>query len=86
MDFGTTLTTLGLGLVGAVGTALVVAWYLPHIPYANRLMLAPPADDLDLFEEGGGSYRGYSDALRSGRRGGDCLAPGRKSAFRGRFP
>ena len=53
MDFGATLTTLGFGLVGSVGTALLVAWYLPHIPYANRLMLAPPTEALDSLEEQG---------------------------------
>jgi membrane-bound serine protease (ClpP class) len=23
----------------------MVAWYLPHIPYANRLVLAPPGEE-----------------------------------------
>jgi len=44
-DFGKTLTTFGLGLLGAVAAALLVAWYLPHIPYASRLVLKPPSEE-----------------------------------------
>jgi membrane-bound ClpP family serine protease len=44
MDFATTLATLGLSLVVAVGGALTLAWYLPHIPWANRLILTPPGE------------------------------------------
>jgi membrane-bound ClpP family serine protease len=51
MSFGTTLTTLGLGLVGSVVAALVLAWYLPHIPYASRLVLIPPSEEGEPFEE-----------------------------------
>ena len=81
MDFGTTLTTLGLGLVGAVGTALVAAWYLPHIPYANRLMLAPPADDLDLFEEGVGTTGGTASLLGAVGVAATALRPAGKARF-----
>jgi membrane-bound ClpP family serine protease len=55
VDFGTTLTTLGVGLAVSVAAAFVLAWYLPHIPYANRLVLAPtspsddPLDEADLM-------------------------------------
>jgi membrane-bound ClpP family serine protease len=51
VDFGSTLTLLGVGLVAAVGSAFVIGWYLPHIPYANRLVLPPPSDALDPFDE-----------------------------------
>jgi membrane-bound ClpP family serine protease len=52
LDFGTTLTTLGLGMVGAVVSALILAWYLPHIPWANRLVLAAPKlDQSEALEE-----------------------------------
>jgi membrane-bound ClpP family serine protease len=37
-----TMARFGFALVGAVGAAFVVGRYLPHIPYASRLMLAPP--------------------------------------------
>ena len=39
-----TLTTFGVGLALAIGGAFMLAWYLPHIPYANRLVLAPPPE------------------------------------------
>jgi membrane-bound ClpP family serine protease len=44
VSFGGTLTTFGLGLIVATVAAFVVARYLPHIPYANRLVLAPPGE------------------------------------------
>lgn len=50
MDFATTLTTLGVGLLLAVGGALTLACYLPSIPYANRLVLAPPSEREDALE------------------------------------
>jgi membrane-bound ClpP family serine protease len=54
LDFGTTISKLALALIGAVAAAFVLGWYLPHIPYANRLVLAPPADaDLTLEDEDG---------------------------------
>src|SRR5262249_4605849 len=51
MTFGNTLTTFGLGLVGAVAVALVIGRYLPHIPVANRLVLAPPGEKSDELME-----------------------------------
>jgi membrane-bound ClpP family serine protease len=42
VDALTTLGRFGFGLVGAVGAALVVGRFLPRMPYASRLMLAPP--------------------------------------------
>jgi membrane-bound ClpP family serine protease len=44
IDFGGTLTTFGLGFVVAAVAAFTVARYLPNIPYANRLVLAPPGE------------------------------------------
>jgi membrane-bound ClpP family serine protease len=44
VSFGGTLTTFGLGLVVATAAAFVAARYLPNIPYANRLVLAPPGE------------------------------------------
>jgi membrane-bound serine protease (ClpP class) len=44
VDFGLKLLQLGLGLVGSTIAAFVVARYLPSIPYANRLVLAPPGE------------------------------------------
>src|SRR5262249_62137671 len=44
MSLGTALTTVGVGLVAGLGAALVIARYLPNIPYASRLVLQPPED------------------------------------------
>ncbi len=44
---GQTLGTFGMSLVAAVVAAMVVAWFLPSIPYANRLVLNPPDDEQD---------------------------------------
>jgi len=44
-NLGLTLTTFGAGLVGAIVAAFMLAWYLPHIPYANRLVLAAPKEE-----------------------------------------
>ena len=38
------MSTFGISLSLALVAAFVVAWYLPTIPYANRLVLNPPAD------------------------------------------
>jgi hypothetical protein len=47
-SLGVTLTTFAGTLVGAIIAAFALGYYLPHIPYANRLMLQPPGeDDLD---------------------------------------
>lgn len=57
LAFGKTLSTLGLGLLGAVSGALLVASYLPHIPYVNRLVLRPPGEAEEL--EDGESDRAH---------------------------
>src|SRR5208282_4703737 len=52
-SFQTTLAAFSAGLVGAVVSALVLASYLPQIPYVNRLILKPQADrDEEPGEEG----------------------------------
>jgi membrane-bound ClpP family serine protease len=43
-SLGMTQTTYTLSLVGAIVVAFLVARYLPQIPYANRLVLVPPAE------------------------------------------
>jgi membrane-bound serine protease (ClpP class) len=45
VSLGGTLMTFGLSLVGAIALAFVLAWYLPNIPYANRLVLKPPEEE-----------------------------------------
>src|SRR5207249_5152720 len=44
MSFGRALGAVGLSLAGAITLAFLVAWYLPSIPYANRMILKPPAE------------------------------------------
>jgi membrane-bound ClpP family serine protease len=50
-DLGVTVTTLGLSLVGAVVGAVVLAWYLPHLPFAHRWVLKPAGANVDTLEE-----------------------------------
>lgn len=50
MDFGMTLSQIAMSLVGAVVAAFVLAWYLPFIPYVNRLVLAPPGERNEFFD------------------------------------
>jgi membrane-bound serine protease (ClpP class) len=45
INLGSTLTTFGLSLVAAVIGAICLTYYLPSIPYANRMVLAPPSDE-----------------------------------------
>jgi membrane-bound serine protease (ClpP class) len=45
LDLGGTLATFGAALAGAVVAAFMLAWYLPNIPYANRLVLKPPGEE-----------------------------------------
>jgi membrane-bound ClpP family serine protease len=44
VGLGSTMASFGFSLLGAVVAALVLAWYLPHIPYVNRLILKPPGE------------------------------------------
>jgi membrane-bound ClpP family serine protease len=50
-DLGVTVTTLGLSLVGAVVGAVVLAWYLPHLPFAHRLVLKPADGSVETLED-----------------------------------
>jgi membrane-bound ClpP family serine protease len=45
VNLGTTLITFALSMAAALVGAFMLAWYLPSIPYANRLILKPPTDD-----------------------------------------
>lgn len=45
LDFGTSLSHIALSLLAAVGAAFTLAWYMPSIPYVNRLVLKPPSAD-----------------------------------------
>lgn len=53
VNFGGTLSMLGLSLVGALVVALLLARSLPSLPYANRLVLQPPGEATAMLEEAG---------------------------------
>jgi membrane-bound ClpP family serine protease len=85
MEFGTTLTTLSLGLLGAVGGAFALAYYLPHIPGANRLVLAPPAEPTDMLEEEMPPSEGFGALLGSIGEAATTLRPAGKARFGDEF-
>ncbi len=62
MELGTTLTTFGLSMAAALVGAVALAWYLPSIPYANRLILKPPDEEEDL-SDGLGMVHPYASLL-----------------------
>src|SRR5262249_25685258 len=47
ISFGRMLGAVGMSLAGAIAMAFVLAWYLPSIPLANRLVLRPPTESRD---------------------------------------
>jgi membrane-bound ClpP family serine protease len=51
LNVGATVTTMGISLVAAIVGACVLAWYLPHIPFANRLVLQPPAESESGYDQ-----------------------------------
>jgi membrane-bound serine protease (ClpP class) len=55
VNLGSTFGTFGLSLVAALAAAFLLAWYLPSIPYANRLVLRPPSDEQPDQSAGGHS-------------------------------
>jgi membrane-bound ClpP family serine protease len=63
LSFGSTLSTFGLGLVVAVMATLVLARFLPQIPYANRLVLAPPVEREELVSDSASAVPAAAVAL-----------------------
>jgi membrane-bound serine protease (ClpP class) len=51
VSYGQALSPFTLAILGAIVSAFFLARYLPHIPYANRLMLKPQEDTGELGEE-----------------------------------
>jgi membrane-bound ClpP family serine protease len=45
ISLGTRVSAFGISLVVAIIGAFVLAWYLPHLPYASRLVLVPPTEE-----------------------------------------
>lgn len=62
IGFGATLTTFGFSIVVAGVSAFALARYLPNIPYANRLVLAPPAERAEEFGTESSASQ-YSDMM-----------------------
>lgn len=62
VNLGSTLTMFALSMAAALAGAFMLAWYLPSIPYANRLILAPPVDDAETAD-GAGSGSSYAGLL-----------------------
>jgi membrane-bound serine protease (ClpP class) len=44
---GSTVMLLAMSLVAAIVGAFTLTWFLPNIPYFNRLVLKPPTEDED---------------------------------------
>jgi membrane-bound ClpP family serine protease len=53
VSFGQQVAPLGLSLLGAIVVAVILARYLPSIPFANRLLLKPQAEEED---QGGAAF------------------------------
>jgi membrane-bound serine protease (ClpP class) len=51
LGYGQALSPFSVSIVGAVVSAFFLARYLPHIPYANRLMLKPNEEAGELNDE-----------------------------------
>jgi membrane-bound ClpP family serine protease len=51
LGLGSTLATFSLSLLAAIVAAMTVVWYLPHIPYLNRVMMKSE-QELDETAEG----------------------------------
>jgi membrane-bound ClpP family serine protease len=60
-SFGGTLTSFGIGLVIATAVAFTAARYLPSIPYANRLVLLPPSEKLEVDAEADLTASGFAE-------------------------
>jgi membrane-bound serine protease (ClpP class) len=51
VGYGQALSPFTISILGAVVSAFVLARYLPHIPYANRLMLKPQEETGETNED-----------------------------------
>jgi membrane-bound ClpP family serine protease len=81
--FGGTLTQFGLGLVIATIAAVVVARYLPSIPYANRLVLAPPGEKVGTEDTNAtaGSFEAFAALLGAVGTSATALRPAGMARF-----
>ncbi len=63
LGYGQALSPFTISLLGAIASAFLLARYLPHIPYANRLMLKPRDEADELDEELSDSIHAEMSAL-----------------------
>lgn len=47
VNLGSMVGTYAMSLVAAMAIVFAIAYFLPNIPYANRLVLKPPGDEVD---------------------------------------
>ena len=80
VDLGGTLTTFGLSMAAALVGAFTLAWYLPSIPYANRLILKPPTDEEDT-PDAAGSLPAHAGLLGAMGVAATPLRPAGKAQF-----
>jgi membrane-bound ClpP family serine protease len=50
LDLGSTVSLFAMSLAAAIVAAFAVAWFLPSIPFANRMVLQPPGEE-EGFED-----------------------------------
>jgi membrane-bound ClpP family serine protease len=62
-ELGGTLAAYSFSLVAAIVVAILIARYLPQIPYANRLVLTPPTEKAEPLGEARAGETGGSAAL-----------------------
>jgi membrane-bound serine protease (ClpP class) len=51
LAMGQKIGPFGISILGALAVAFLVARYLPHIPFANQLMLKPPDEAVEAGDE-----------------------------------
>jgi membrane-bound serine protease (ClpP class) len=60
VGFGVRMSQYLFAMMGAMVLAFLIAKFLPQVPYANRMMLAPPTDSANAAEP---ALPGASEAL-----------------------
>jgi membrane-bound serine protease (ClpP class) len=79
--FGGTLTQFGLSVVIATVCAMLVARYLPSIPYANRLVLSPPGEKTEDTNAASGTYEALTALLGAIGTSATALRPAGMASF-----
>jgi membrane-bound ClpP family serine protease len=82
-ELGKNLAMFVSALLLAILFAFTLAWYLPHIPYANRLILPPPAEEAELDRDsaGGGPPQAPAALLGAIGEAATPLRPAGKARF-----